>query len=144
MKLGWQLLQEHPLTGVGIGGYPILFRGIGAWPHNVVLELGAEMGICSALIFCILVWLSFRQALRLLSRINPQDISLSATVFAFFVLEFLNMMNTGSINDNRAMWLALGLPFVLKNLRVQEKAPRLQPIAKDIAFPRTLDVISAS
>ena len=120
MELGWKLMFQHPLTGVGIGGYPVLFRGVGAWPHNMVLEIGAEMGIFSALIFCCLAVLAFREALRQLGNSNLAYNTLDALVFAFLMFEFIDSMNTGSINDNRSLWLAMALPFVLRTLRATE------------------------
>lgn len=120
METGWHLTVEHPITGVGIGGFPVVFRGIGAWPHNMFLEIGSEMGIFSTLLFAFLLWCGFREALR---QVTIKDFlygPIAATVFAFFVLEFLDIMNTGSLNDNRAMWMAIALPFALKNLRAEE------------------------
>jgi O-antigen ligase len=131
MAEGWRLTLAHPLRGVGIGGFPVVFRGIGAWPHNMMLEISSEMGVFAVLIFCVLVWLSFREVLRQMAISDTVLGPLTAVVFAFFAFEFIDIMNTGSLNDNRAMWLALALPFVLKTLRAQEApqpefAPRVE------------------
>ncbi len=120
MAEGWRLTLAHPFRGVGIGGFPVVFRGIGAWPHNMMLEIGAEMGVIAVLLFCSLLWFSFREAVKQLRNSGPLLGPLSAVVFAFYAFEFIDIMNTGSMNDNRAMWLAIALPFVLRNLRAQE------------------------
>jgi O-antigen ligase len=121
MAEGWRLTMSHPFRGVGIGGYPVLFRGIGAWPHNMFLEISAEMGVVATFLFAVLLWLGFREALRQLRSPDPTFSQLAATVFAFFTMEFIDMMNTGSLNDNRALWLAIALPFVLNNLRGDQR-----------------------
>lgn len=120
MAEGWRLTMDHPLRGVGLGGFPVVFRDIGAWPHNMFLEISAEMGVFAVLLFGLLLWLSFREGLRQVGDCDFFNSQLSAMVFAFFTFEFLDIMNTGSINDNRAMWLAIALPFVLRTLRSRE------------------------
>lgn len=117
MRLAWQMTREHPFLGVGIGGYPLVYRGIGAWPHNVFLEVSCEMGlIASFLVICICT-AAFRESIRQLSRPASSYRHLCNTTFAFLVLETIAMMNTGSINDNRAVWLAMSLPFLLRKLQ---------------------------
>lgn len=120
MAMGWHLTVEHPITGVGIGGFPVVFRGIGAWPHNMFLEISSEMGVPSALLIVFLLGCSFYEALRQVAIKDYLYGPLAATIFAVFALEFIDIMNTGSLNDNRAMWMAIALPFVLKNLREEE------------------------
>jgi O-antigen ligase len=122
MDLAWHLTLAHPLRGVGIGGYPVLFRGIGAWPHNMFLEISSELGVFAVVLFVMLLWVGFREALREVMDRDPQYGPLAAMVFAFFVLQVIDIINTGSLNDNRAMWLAIALPFVLKNMRAEESA----------------------
>jgi O-antigen ligase len=119
MEHAWRLTMAYPLTGVGIGGYPTLFRGIGAWPHNIILEISSELGVPITLMFILFVIFVVREGLNQLRQVNRELNSLDAIVFAFLIFELIDSMNTGNIVDNRGLWLACSLPFVLKALHQQ-------------------------
>lgn len=118
MSLAWQLIQEHPFLGVGIGGYPYYSPNpqIYGWPHNIFLELGAELGIMAALIFAALVACSFKEAVAQIRDRQFPLLNLSFAVLSLMIFGFLQMIKSGDINDNRSMWLYLGLPFLLRSL----------------------------
>ena len=60
MLEGWQTFVEHPLTGVGAG----MFKNynppdrLEPWreTHNVLLQIGAELGVFGLLAFFLLLW----------------------------------------------------------------------------------------
>jgi O-antigen ligase len=66
LEQAWLIFLEHPLTGVGAGQ----FMNYGPpgraekWrvTHNVILQLGAEIGIFGVLAFMFLVWRGFSAA----------------------------------------------------------------------------------
>jgi O-antigen ligase len=119
LQLGWKLTLEHPLTGVGIGGFPTLYTGIGNWPHSIPLELGSELGLIAALSFCCLVFVALMTAFKEFVSEDESLQSLRNLMFCFVVIVTISMLNTGNLNDNRQLWTALSLPFLLRAARVE-------------------------
>jgi O-antigen ligase len=112
----WQMFCEHPLTGVGIGGYntelgyPDTERGV--YPHNILLELAAEMGIGAVLLFIALVTLAFRGLMAALRRQRgPEPLAATMLLIAATAYLLANAMFSGDLNDNRMCFALLGACF---------------------------------
>ena len=118
MWLGVKMFSEHPLFGVGIQGFRYLSPNPFTYnyPHNLILELGSEMGFVAALAFLALAFCSFREILMQLNAPLLRRNTLVITVFLLLIYVFLDAMVSGDLNDLRFMWFVLGLPFVLRNL----------------------------
>jgi len=121
MLRGLELMAENPILGVGLGGFPhygtipppepwFLYN----WPHNVIIEIGCEMGLAAAMIASLLVILPFVETFRQLTDQGFQYKIYSRMNLACLIVGFLTFMNTGDINDQRAMWLYMSLPFVIR------------------------------
>ena len=128
LRVGVQVFSHHPFFGVGLQGYravspnPVTYN----FPHNVFLELGAEMGMLAAFAFLLLAFFSFRESFhRLRDPLLRRD-PLTITVFLLLVYVFVDAMQSGDINDLRFMWFIFGLPFLLRIL---------QPAARLIIVP---------
>ncbi len=119
MDLGaeaWQMFREHPLTGVGIGGYNTQLGAAdterGLYPHNILLELAAEMGIAAVLLFIILVTFAFKGLIvTLRGHPNPEQLALTMLLIAMTAYLLANAMFSGDLNDNRMCFAALGACF---------------------------------
>jgi len=68
-KVGWQIFLDHPVFGVGLGGYPWVnaryapeLGTLGT--HNTYLNLAAEVGLPGFTLWCALVWAVLRYAYR--------------------------------------------------------------------------------
>jgi putative inorganic carbon (HCO3(-)) transporter len=64
MREGWQTFLDHPLTGVGAGQFKNYNPDGRLQPwretHNVMLQIGAEMGIFGLIAFLFLLWQATR------------------------------------------------------------------------------------
>jgi O-antigen ligase len=126
MRFGFQTFLEHPLLGVGIQGYryvtpnPLTYN----FPHNLLLELGAELGACALISFLVLAFLSFRELFRLLGEYRPQSVALERTVLSLLVLGCLDVSVSGEMNNDRLFFFLLSLPFVLRQFTSEETANR--------------------
>jgi O-antigen ligase len=118
LQLGWKLTLAHPITGVGIGGFPVLYTGIGNWPHSIPLEIGSELGLLAALSFCCLLFLALKTALKEFLSGDDDSQTIRNLMFCFIVIVTVGMLNTGNLNDNRQLWTALSLPFLFRSARV--------------------------
>ena len=118
MALGVKMFSEHPFFGVGIQGFrflspnPLTYN----YPHNLILELGSEMGIIAAVSFLALAACAFYEIWKQLRDPDLADNSLVPTVFLLLIFVFLDAMVSGDINDLRFMWFVFGLPYVLRNV----------------------------
>jgi O-antigen ligase len=118
LQFGWKLTLAHPITGVGIGGFPVLYTGIGNWPHSIPLEIGSELGLLAALSFCCLLFLALKTALKEFLSGDDDSQTIRNLMFCFIVIVTVGMLNTGNLNDNRQLWTALSLPFLFRSARV--------------------------
>ena len=63
-------IERHPVTGVGIGNFPIVLgqniqlTKAGSSAHNIYLQVASEMGIPAGLIFLLFLWLVLKQIYR--------------------------------------------------------------------------------
>src|SRR2546427_479157 len=124
MQFGLQTFLEHPLFGVGIQGYryvtpnPLTYN----FPHNLLLELGAELWAFAVISFLLLAFSSFRELLRLLREYNPHYFALERTVLSLLVLGCLDVSVSGELNNDRLFFFLLSLPFVLRQFTSEEMA----------------------
>jgi O-antigen ligase len=118
MALAWRLFQEHPILGIGIGGYQYYSHDPeNIFPHNIFLEIGAELGFVAVVAFTGLVVWAFWEAIQQLKDREFPFWRESFAVLSLLIFGFLQMIKSGDINDNRTMWFSIGLPFLLRYLR---------------------------
>jgi O-antigen ligase len=106
-SLAWTLFREHPLLGTGTGSYAF-FQRIDLFPHNLFLELGAEVGILG-IVAVLLVVVGATAALVRAYRRVPRDRGDVALVAALLVAAFVNAMVSSDVAGNNGLWLAAGL-----------------------------------
>ncbi|MGH8628350.1 MAG: O-antigen ligase family protein, partial [Gammaproteobacteria bacterium] len=122
MLRGLELIAEHPILGVGLGAFP--YYGtipppepwfVYNWPHNVIIEIGCEMGLAAAMIACVLIILAFVETFRQLADGRFQYKIYTRLSLACLIIGLISFVATGDINNQRPMWLYLSLPFVIRS-----------------------------
>ncbi len=99
---------SSPFVGHGIGAFPIL-RGIDdvrLYPHNIVLEILAELGLVGLALFLALVGYALSHVQ--IPQIREQH-ALRLLILMLFVNAIVNAMMSGDIPDNRIVFAMLGL-----------------------------------
>lgn len=98
-----QMFRDNPL-GVGTAGYPSLTGYV--WPHNIILELGAELGVVAIVLFICLVAAAVAALVQAgrRGRFSPEV----AGAAALLALPLVLSMSSFDLNGNRALWMALG------------------------------------
>lgn len=84
------MFLDHPLRGVGLGNYSIIFPLYmsGSWPwlrqyaHNGLLHMAAETGIAGLSVFCLFLFTAFRRSLK--ACISCEDLELKPLQSALF------------------------------------------------------------
>jgi O-antigen ligase len=119
MALGVTMFSDHPFFGVGIQGFrflspnPLTYN----YPHNLILELGSELGVLAAFSFVAIAACAFWEIWKQLQDPGQVRHSPVITVFLLLIFVFLDAMVSGEINDLRFMWFVFGLPYVLRTLQ---------------------------
>jgi len=108
----WRYIQGHP-WGAGWGGLADL-GGSGLlgqvglmYPHNLLLEVSGEAGWIGGIAVTVFLWCGLRR-LRV-NAVSPYPEAL----FGIAVFFTVNAMISGDINDNRTMWAAVAIGWVV-------------------------------
>jgi O-antigen ligase len=98
-------LVEHPIIGLGVGGWSIYYydEDVLHYPHDFVLEVGAEQGVVGLIILILLLAMLFRSALRLL-----QSDPYLGFVFPLLIFTLSYHLTTGTV-ESRELWFICGL-----------------------------------
>jgi O-antigen ligase len=109
----FSVFLEHPLIGVGFGGWPIS-HGLGdvsLHPHNIFLEILSETGLIGLAWFMALLYFIFRNLTFRFVFSTPEQTSVALiTIFSF-----INAQKTGDLHDNLLLFFTLSLWVGLKN-----------------------------
>jgi O-antigen ligase len=116
------LFDSHFLTGVGTGGFakyappPILY------PHNIVLEAAAELGVLGMATVVAFLFLALRTALRTWREAaSHEDRVAAALILSILVATILNSMLSDAIETTDALCLVIGLAYGL-HVRVRARS----------------------
>jgi len=140
-RLAWSMFEERPVLGFGTSGFEAVAPDhlspaeTEAWPHNALLQAGAEFGIVGVGLMLALVFLA-------LTRELPRGPA-GPAIRLLFVFFFLNAMVSGDIFSDRETWgllmllLLIHAPGALEATKPAIPAyPRPKPTIFDAA-PRT-------
>ncbi len=104
---------QRPYIGHGLGSWPVLHFQIDqrAYPHNLLLEILVELGLCG---LGLLAWLfvTAKRSLGTTARIAADPLRVIVLMVAVNALA--NAMVSGDIPDNRFLFGALGLMLLPK------------------------------
>jgi O-antigen ligase len=136
MELGLRTFLDHPLFGVGIQGYryltpnPLTYN----FPHNLLLELGAELGIFAVIAFLALAVCSYRAMFRVMRESYSENIALYRTVLLILILTCMDASVSGEMNNDRLLFFMLSVPFVLERIAWMENTARAEA-GEIVVFP---------
>lgn len=99
---GIEMLNEHPGLGVGFFNYipyyerfyrdDILYEGA-ELPHNIFIQVGADLGYPALLVYCIMILLSARKAYRIRARFSNSG----GEKFVISMVKYLNISLVGFV-----------------------------------------------
>ena len=112
-RLGYYLTSEKlwllkPLLGYGIGSWPILngLPDTNSYPHNLIFEILVELGLTGLILFGSMVFTALKGFKR---SHNSQTLFFGSIILMMFVNAFTGSMLSGDLNDNRMVFVLLGL-----------------------------------
>lgn len=107
LQIAWEMFQERPVFGYGLGSFASFAGGNFTYPHNLFLQVLAESGVVGMVLLGLLVLVSVRAAMLRRSHAD------SAFAAAGCTLVLVASMFSGDYYDSRAYWvlaLLLALP----------------------------------
>lgn len=103
----WNLTLANPL-GVGVGGFDRYAPLELHYPHNLLLEVGSELGWIPLFSLVVLLTWSVIVVVRILRREYAWHTLFLSLVF---MSALMNAMVSGDLNDNRVLYATFLLPF---------------------------------
>ena len=129
-KSALEALAQHPLFGLGAGGWSIYYyrQDLLHYPHNMVLEVAAEQGI-AGLTFLLGSFVMLSRAAFRTFRSNSEY----GFVLPMLVFSLCYHFTTGTV-ESRELWFVCGFVAAAARLRRQEEALQ-QRSARAHAWP---------
>jgi O-antigen ligase len=113
------MFYDHPLLGDGTGSFA-LRNGVIDYPHNIILEGAAELGVLGAGLIVAALAFGFATAWALIRHAAGRVRTDVALVFAVFVGAVVNSMLSDGIELTGDVWTAIGLLCGLSSAYARE------------------------
>lgn len=124
IKTGWKIFRQNPIFGAGPAGFELYyprFRCFGAretkYAHNVILQMGAELGVVGLALFAVLIVYHIRAAIRLLKS-RPEIIVFLTAILIFL---FNSIFEYGFYHDSLYLNFCLCLGLIVSVYPSEEK-----------------------
>jgi O-antigen ligase len=105
-------LSHHVLLGIGTGGFGSLNLGY-PYPHNILLEVGLELGVLGLLALVVMVASIGIRLARLWRATSLNERLESSLLIALLASALVNAFFSGALPDNRDIWrwggIAIGM-----------------------------------
>jgi putative inorganic carbon (HCO3(-)) transporter len=117
-SLAFEQFASHPLQGVGTGGFAEV-APVELYPHNILLEGAAELGVAGLLLLVGVMVSAFSRLLGAWRRASDDLRPVIAVVLALLVASIANSLLSGDITVNNSLWLFAGLGVGLASVTVR-------------------------
>lgn len=117
--LAIDIWAKSPIWGLGTGGFSMSSTGVDtmSYPHNIILELGAENGLPGVLIFVTIIVLVFSYGLIQMHNSNAIIRIVSRYLLVACCFALFNAMVSYDINGNMMLFTFVALLTVIQRFR---------------------------
>jgi O-antigen ligase len=127
------LFYSHFLTGVGTGGFANYAPPPVVYPHNIVLEAGAELGVLGVVVLVAFLFLALRTSFRVWREATSHEERIAgALILSILVATVLNSLLSDAIETTDTLCLVVGLAY---GLHARARLRSLEPPGSPIADP---------
>ncbi len=120
-KSAFKAMSTMPcfFTGLGIGGFSMYYEGLDEkgnmydYPHDILLEMGAELGIFGLISILLFLYWSIRKGYSFVRKTSGESFYTAAAIFSVYFFTFLNALKSGDINDHRFLFALAGIIYAL-------------------------------
>jgi O-antigen ligase len=123
----YSAFSQHPLLGIGTGGFGAI-DPIELYPHNLLLETGAELGVIGLLAVASMLLSMLRRLVAVWRGYDGADRLEATIVISLFLTALVNAMFSGGIQDNSGIWLwgGLGIGMHARLMTVRRPVPAVR------------------
>lgn len=123
-KQSWEFIKKEPLTGIGIGNYPLVLNQkvelakAGSTAHNIYLHVWSEIGVVGLVLLLFIFWKVFHYAWLSLHQGSPKIAIYSAGMLLVLPWIYAYLMTDPILFDERVFLyfsVAVGLLVVNKD-----------------------------
>ncbi|HEY6692631.1 MAG TPA: O-antigen ligase family protein [Solirubrobacteraceae bacterium] len=124
VQQAFQIIDRDPVRGGGVGAFSTV-NPTAKWPHNLFLELWAELGLAALVVVAAAVVVALVGLFRLAWRFPPNspEHALVYILLAVFAFNLLAVQVSGNINDNRDFWGMLAIVSLVVAGRIGVRDP---------------------
>jgi O-antigen ligase len=137
-RAAWMMFMDHPLTGVGLNNYPVLYQNYSRLigmdprstmraPHSFYLEIASQTGLLGLAAFGLVLWTVFgglEQARKKFIAVGLPDYASMATAFSVGLTGYLTTAIFLHSAYPRFWWLLVGIAFSIAIVAKRELAAR--------------------
>lgn len=109
-KSAYEMFLQSPLIGSGTGAFHDYVNGWAYYPHNIFLEIGAELGLMGLAVFVVFLLLTLKSAMRvILSPLYDDKVKqIMLILLVCFIFSLVEAQFSADINDNWHIWFFSG------------------------------------
>lgn len=122
---GLQAIASSPLIGLGAGSFPSVAWDLPAnrYPHNIIIEVAAELGIPSLICLAAFILASAIALKKVAFRSEAgEDRLISFALGGLLIFCLVNAFISGDLNDNRMLLATVGAIFAHVGLAESRRA----------------------
>lgn len=140
-KNGMKMIQDHPLTGVGFYNFPSYYnnhyshdlvgRNRAQLPHNILIQVGTDMGYPGLIVFMGFFWFAFRKNPKIENPTPSEQVVLQINwAILYGAAGFFIAGQFVTVAYYPFLWIALAFNIAIKNIFVRKaKQQRKDPFA---------------
>jgi O-antigen ligase len=121
-EVALKLFYEHPIIGVGIGGFSIFSEKTKEeierfkYPHNIILEIASELGSIGLILFITMLVFTMSKLFYLRKKYKcSKSSALADLLISLIIFSFLTSLTSGDIN-NIALFVWIGTSHTIEDL----------------------------
>jgi len=147
VEAGWQMFRDHPVWGVGVGGYQDSFvndyyyfkdpkiKANVTLSHTSAVTTIAELGVLGAVVSLFLLYRWGRLGWRLHRRSRGEARALVLGLWAVSLVIFLSSQTEGRFFDDPYLWLVFGLGVALDRILAADTPGQQEADARARVLP---------
>jgi O-antigen ligase len=115
--------KANPIFGVGLGNFA---GGVGYFPHNILLEILAELGIVGLFMFSWMFYLNIKKAIEFIRANQDRDVNILMKIsIVLLIYHLTEAMFSGHITNQTQLFMSMAM--VVSVLQIREKGEILWP-----------------
>ncbi len=120
-KEAFKVFIENPITGIGTGGFSVNLGQflLGNYPHNIIIEILAELGLIGLILFIGFLWGVIKNIIFLVKHSDDSKTKrITGLCLSLIVYTFISAMFSSTIGENKEFFI---LAAMLEAITIEKK-----------------------